>query len=401
MVVVNLSSLSSIYRVTDDVRPFFFAFLKASVERPTTQLHHRAQDAPKTDQQMAQADAPKADLSKAMKDVEIDEPADWFIHRPCAQLLVRGLLTLPRGLVPTPNFITLMSLLVGWTAAAFMWDGMSSGTLSLGGDASVSVFGLGAGTSLRCAGVLMFLSLVFDCMDGQLARATGQTSPIGRFLDGIADMLVIFSYSSVVIVCGARTHGALWWLIGTISCISLQQHVLFYDKVKIAFDLRFQAKSANDVKKRIADYGLDKSVILAQKAAATDVFSKACLSFAVFYQASLNMDGVCKDAATRQETGKGLPTARNREDAKIAMRLVSFLGTGTHLFMWYLSTFTGATHQMVPYYWLVLNVVAGNAFHLLAWQKSTAAGLVEDPPFEPSSALPFVIWGCVLYMWVC
>ena len=342
----------------------------------------------------------EADLSKAMKDVEIDEPADRFIHRPCAQLLVRGLLTLPRGLVPTPNFITLMSLLVGWVAAAFMYDGLSHGTSTSAGTASASNFGYGQETSLRVAGVLMFLSLVFDCMDGQLARATGQTSPVGRFLDGIADMLVIASYSTVVIVCGARAHGMAWWALGAVSCISLQQHVLFYDKIKITFDLRFQAKSAADVKKRIADYGLDMNVLRAQQAAAKGIVENVAMFFAVRVQASLNLESVSEEAMLRQESGKCTVTAQNKGDALAVMRMVSFLGTGTHLFLWYLSTFTGADNALMPYAFLAFNILVGNAFWLYTWKRSKDAGLTDDPPFEPNTAMPFVVWGLVLLKFV-
>ena len=268
------------------------------------------------------------------------------------------------------------------------------------GGASATTFGFGGGASLRVAGVLMFLSLVFDCMDGQLARATGQTSPIGRFLDGIADMLVIAAYCSVIIVCGARAHGLLWWALATTSCISLQQHVLFYDKVKIAFDLRFQAKSVADVKKRIADYGLDKGVVLAQRATAKGLLETLCFGFAVHYQASLNMDAFCEDALRRQETGKGMVTAQNRKDSLVAMRMVSFLGTGTHLFFWYLCTFLGASHAAMPNVFIVFNIVVGNAHWFLSWKRAKDAGLTDDPPFEPASAMPFVVWGIILIKFV-
>jgi len=43
---------------------------------------------------------------------------------------------------------------------------------------------------LWVAGLLVFLSAVFDCADGQLARMRKSSSPFGRMLDGIADLVV-------------------------------------------------------------------------------------------------------------------------------------------------------------------------------------------------------------------
>ena len=340
-------------------------------------------------------------LANALKHVEVDEPADRYCHRPFAHVLVRALLALPKMVVPTPTAITVMSLLVGWLAAAFMWDGLAFGTVSWNGDASDMIFDYGRSTSLLAAGALMFTSIVLDCADGQLARLTGQTSQIGRFIDGIADMLVISAYCCVTCVTHGRSRGLYGLLLAVVSCISLQQHVLYYDKARIAFELRFQAKSLADVRKRIAANGLDRSAILEQYAAASDVYQKACYGLAMWYQGALKPERVCEDALRCwRDRGSDAP-AVGRTEAIVAMRLATFQGTGTHIFLWYLSMLFAAEYPQAPTLFLLFNMTVSNAFHVTVWKHCTQANLLQEPFFEVSSAIPFVIVALCLYFFAC
>jgi phosphatidylglycerophosphate synthase len=67
----------------------------------------------------------------------------------------------------TPNKITLLSLLIGVLASLFFLFDFKI----------ISFF-------------LLHLSFLFDCVDGQLARATNNFSKIGSFLDNISDRIV-------------------------------------------------------------------------------------------------------------------------------------------------------------------------------------------------------------------
>jgi len=93
--------------------------------------------------------------------------------------------------------------------------------------------------------------MVWDCADGQLARATNQSSPLGRFYDGICDMLVIATYTSILCVSSLRHNPELydqggdwfWYWLTLIVCASLQQHFILFDKVKIVYTLQTTPKN--------------------------------------------------------------------------------------------------------------------------------------------------------------
>ncbi|MEC7640581.1 MAG: CDP-alcohol phosphatidyltransferase family protein [Nitrospinota bacterium] len=84
----------------------------------------------------------------------------------------------------TPNQVTYASVLFG----------IGSGYAFSQGNASAMVL----------AGILLETTLILDCVDGQLARATGRTSEWGRLLDGIAGY---FAYGAVLIGIMAGLQG--------------------------------------------------------------------------------------------------------------------------------------------------------------------------------------------------
>lgn len=102
----------------------------------------------------------------SLKSLDVEEPIDLYVHRPLAYLLARALLPTP----VSPNWVTLASLGSGLYAAVLV---VSS-----------------APYRFQWAALLVFLSTVLDCADGQLARMRKTSSVIGRMLDGTADVLV-------------------------------------------------------------------------------------------------------------------------------------------------------------------------------------------------------------------
>jgi phosphatidylglycerophosphate synthase len=111
---------------------------------------------------------------KSLKPLDVEEPIDVWVHRPLAYLLAWALYPSP----VSPNFITCCSIALGILGGAWML--------------------LRPATELWIAGLLIFLSAVFDCADGQLARMRKSSSPFGRMLDGIADLAV-----SIAVVVGS------------------------------------------------------------------------------------------------------------------------------------------------------------------------------------------------------
>jgi phosphatidylglycerophosphate synthase len=95
---------------------------------------------------------------------EIEDPSNrWLVHR-----ISRALLPLAMRTGVHPNVVSLAGLGSGAGAAWLYRDWPN--------------------TRAATAGLLLMIAWhVFDGLDGQLARATGRTSAVGRFLDGVCD----------------------------------------------------------------------------------------------------------------------------------------------------------------------------------------------------------------------
>jgi phosphatidylglycerophosphate synthase len=113
-----------------------------------------------------------------------------FVARPLAAVL---LLPLARTRV-TPNQVTLATLVVFVTGAAM---------LAL----------CPARAALVGAAAILELSYVLDCVDGQLARLKGTSSPVGAHLDFLMDEIKAFLLVAVVALRLWRGTRADAWLI--------------------------------------------------------------------------------------------------------------------------------------------------------------------------------------------
>lgn len=117
---------------------------------------------------------------------EIEDPSNLHIVHPISAALLGP--AARAGI--HPNSISLAGLAFG-AAAAFTYFGWN--------DAARATAGL----------LLMLAWHVCDGLDGQLARATGKTSALGRFLDGICDHATFTLVYVALFVSLAPTHG---WL---------------------------------------------------------------------------------------------------------------------------------------------------------------------------------------------
>jgi len=102
---------------------------------------------------------------------ELAEPVNVYIHDPIAKSFVAVL----KNTFVTPNQVTYLSVLVGF--------------------ASGYSFSQGSWISSVAGGLLLELTLILDCVDGQLARAKNMASYWGRLIDGIAGY---FAYLAVI-----------------------------------------------------------------------------------------------------------------------------------------------------------------------------------------------------------
>jgi CDP-alcohol phosphatidyltransferase-like enzyme len=168
-------------------------------------------------------------LGSVLKSRDVEDPINLWFNRPLAYAFVALVYRTPI----TPNQVTFLSIIVGAAAAACWWQG---------GDAS-----------MLWGGILLWSSAILDGADGILARAKQQFSPLGRALDGSADLIV-----ALFVAIGAAHH--LWLkhqslllvllILPIVVTTSLQVHL--YDYYKESFLLRTRP-DWNGVPERISD----------------------------------------------------------------------------------------------------------------------------------------------------
>jgi phosphatidylglycerophosphate synthase len=103
-------------------------------------------------------------------------PADRYIIRPIASLFAKILFHTPL----TPNQVTYISFYLG----------VLSGVLYCFGEPRYFII----------AGIILQFSLIFDCVDGMLARSKDMCSRFGAYLDIFLDRLVDFFFLGGIVI---------------------------------------------------------------------------------------------------------------------------------------------------------------------------------------------------------
>jgi hypothetical protein len=127
-----------------------------------------------------------------------------FVSRPLARRLTPAALRL--GL--TPNAVTVASLLVGLGAAALL--------------------ALGDRWALVAGAVLLQLSLVVDCVDGDVARYTRRFSATGAWLDASTDRLKEFACYAGLAWGATGFEGPAWVLAVAMLTLQTARHSIDY-----------------------------------------------------------------------------------------------------------------------------------------------------------------------------
>ncbi len=163
----------------------------------------------------------KYDHKKAIMPRHIDDWTDYYLFRRVAGYLVRAVINTS----VTPNQITFFSAVMGVCSGLFYYL-----------------------EHPIIAAILLFSAVVFDCADGQLARAKGNGSPIGPLVDGLGDYSVAISlfvagfYNLVSKYPDSMT--AYIVILGAISSIA---HCYLYDTTKHKYINNTQKNSKKDL----------------------------------------------------------------------------------------------------------------------------------------------------------
>jgi phosphatidylglycerophosphate synthase len=261
------------------------------------------------------------------KPLEVEEYADRFVHRPLAAQLIPVLLRSP----VTPNQVTVLSGTVGvLSGAALAWGAYEPAGRLLGG-------------------VLLFVAVVLDCCDGQLARARGTFSTTGAVLDGLADYAVGISFGLGATFVLAHVYGSAWfWLLGLAGMVSAGVQMALFDHAKT----RYVAQVTPQAAEREEDLGTIERNRAAARAAGRRGEAFLLWVYATYTKA--------------QNVTVRVPPARDPAAYRAANRrrmfVWTFLGSGTHNAVAYLLAALSFVWLPALTAFFVLNLTLYNVF---------------------------------------
>jgi hypothetical protein len=248
---------------------------------------------------------------KGFKPRTVEEPIDYYWHRPLAGLLVDAIKSWPI----TPNQVTLASGVVSLLAGVVMGLGAPLGKW-------LSVVG----------GFLLLFSIVLDCADGQLARLRGTSSPVGRILDGLMDAVAPLSVMHGLAFLLASFGYSYWWVwpIGWAAGGSLLWHAQIYDVQKNVY-----------LHCSRPDFSLGGATLLtpeSMRALQHDFEAKGETANALLMRVFVRWTEPQMRAMSPWLDAKRIP--RNEAERQVfvelfspAMSALTWLGFGTHLFL--------------------------------------------------------------------
>ena len=273
------------------------------------------------------------------KSLDVEPLIDRYFHRPIAALVAA--LLIHRSI--RPNQVTLMGIAFGAVGLWLLY-------LAFFGARSHPYLWLGAG-------FFYFMAVVFDCVDGQLARATGASSRAGRILDGIADVLVLLP-AYVVVGFGIWEHfGAGWFVVTAVAGGSTWMHCLVFDRIKNQYLAQTipgaggaqGAESVAEVRRELEELRRRGSI-----------FDAALLRIYLVYLGIQNRLTGSTPSTQKELTSQQVE--RFRETHRSTIFATCFLDLGSHMFLLY-----GSIALMVwsPMPLLVTQVAFATVFNLL------------------------------------
>jgi hypothetical protein len=135
-------------------------------------------------------------------------PRDGFYSTFVVRRISRHLTELALRFRLRPNLITAWSLVIGVAAAA--------------------LFAAGAQWAVVAGAVLLQISLVLDCVDGEVARYTRQFTSFGAWLDAVTDRVKEFAVYAGLAVGAARSGEDLWlFACSALALLVVRHHVDF------------------------------------------------------------------------------------------------------------------------------------------------------------------------------
>ncbi len=277
----------------------------------------------------------------AFKSLDVEPLIDRYFHRRIAAAIAALMI----GHSITPNQVTVVGIGIGVVGSWMLY---------------LSFFGTAAGDPILwlAAAAFYFFAVIFDCVDGQLARATGQTSRTGRILDGAGDILVLLPAYVILGFGILDLFGLFWFALSAVAGFSTWIHCIVFDKVKNLY-----------VAQTVPDAGEGQGSESVEEVRAE--FEEARRRGLVLERALLWLYMGYLHVQDRFAPGTTHNRARHRDRAEIekfrrqhrpTVFLASFLDLGTHMFLLYASI---ALMAVQLEFVLVVQVLFATIFNIL------------------------------------
>jgi phosphatidylglycerophosphate synthase len=255
----------------------------------------------------------------AFKDLDVEEPIDVRFHRPLAAIVA----ALARPTSITPNQITVSSLVVGLCGSFFLWQAFFGTLLEQAGLSRPLLFVLAA--------LALLGAVILDCADGQLARARGGGSRVGRILDGVVDALVLLPAYVILGFGILEEFGSFWIGVASVAGFSSWARTAVYDKLKRLYLARTnpsggEASGIETPEEVRADYERARS----EGSLLEQFLLRVYLGY-LRVQESMAAGDTADEASSKTPE----EIADFRRDHRFTMRLASLMGLGTHMLLIY------------------------------------------------------------------
>jgi phosphatidylglycerophosphate synthase len=261
------------------------------------------------------------------KPLEAEEWIDERVHRPLARVLVGALVRTP----VTPNQVTFIAALLGVASGYALARGLESPRW------------------LPVSALLLLLSVVFDCADGQLARARGISSTYGAVIDGMADYVVGLSVGIGGSWFMVNTHHSAWYaLLGLAAVASIAVQSALFDNTKTRYIARIRtgyAEREEDLEK----LEHERQSAWRERRLWEALLMTIYLQYTRAQQAAMAIPAAADPAQFR---------AKHRD----RMRRWTWLGTGTHFALAYISIALAAVWPAAVAAYFVLHLTLLNLF---------------------------------------
>lgn len=280
------------------------------------------------------------DYKNSLKSFDVEEILDLIIFRPVSFLFVK----LIYSTNITPNQISVISMFFGLFAGVMI--------------------GFGRYEFLLSGAILIFLSNMLDCADGQLARLKKNGTKIGRIIDGFIDYATgLSTFLGLGFAVSYTTGNYLYgWAIAVIGGLSRVLQNMFFDYYRNIY-LKYVFSKGSDIELEIKEFTEEKERL-----------EQTSGNFLEKFLVKLYLKYSYLQKNSTMHVQINVNPYIYKQKNKFLLRLWSWLGSTTHLTLLIIFLIINR-----PDYYLILTITVGNLIFiiLLMIQKNVTKKLIS------------------------